>query len=82
MAGKLALNPGAYYAVPHRWGDSHSPARHGFSLFMPFGSTMRVFHRFGMDSSLGFAVLAGLGAAAVLEQAKNKARQRIASSAP
>ena len=32
---------------------------------MPFGSTMRVFHRFGMDSSLAFAVLAGLGAAAL-----------------
>ena len=36
-----------------------------FSLFMPFGSTMRVFHRFALDSSLGFAILAGLGAASL-----------------
>lgn len=66
LAGRLALNPGAYWPFRAENGIPLPLPGMLFSLFMPFGSTMRVFHRFGMDSSLGFAVLAGLGAAALL----------------
>jgi hypothetical protein len=70
LAGKLALNHGAY--TPFRADDAIPIPLPGmaFWLFMPFGSTMRVFHRFGMDSSLGFAVLAGMGAAALFARAR------------
>lgn len=77
IAGKLALNPGAYW--PFRVEGAIPIPLPGmlFSLFVPFGSTMRVFHRFGMDSSLAMAALAGLGAAALME----RIRQRQTSEA-
>lgn len=75
ISGRLALNPGSYW--PFRKEEAIPIPLPGmtFSLFVPFGSTMRVFHRFGLDSSLGVAVLAGLGTAALLEQVNRRPAQ-------
>lgn len=65
LAGKLALNPGSYWAFRQEGGIPLPLPGMLFSLFAPFGGTMRVFHRFALDSSLAVAILAGMGTAAL-----------------
>lgn len=79
LAGKMALNQGAY--TPFRVdGGIPLPLPGMFWwLFMPFGSTMRVFHRFALDSSLAFAVLAGMGAAALTRRVWSATSPDVAS---
>ncbi len=66
LAGKLALNPGSYSPFRAEGGIPVPLPGMVLYLFAPFGSTLRVFNRFGLDTSLAFAVLAGLGAASLV----------------
>lgn len=68
LAGRLAFNPAVY--SPLRAVDAIPiplPALLGF-LFLPLFSAMRHWYRFGVLTTLAIAVLAGLGAAVLLQR--------------